>query len=28
VDADVFAEADYVPRAIDCLLDCLIKTDV
>jgi AcrR family transcriptional regulator len=28
LDAPVFAEPDYVPRAIDCLLDCLLKTDV
>ncbi len=28
LNAPVFAEADYLPRAIDCLLDCLIKTDV
>jgi TetR/AcrR family transcriptional regulator len=26
--APVFQEADYLPRAVDCLLDCLIKTDV
>lgn len=24
----LYAEADYVPRAIDCLLHCLLKTDV
>jgi TetR/AcrR family transcriptional regulator len=28
LNAPVFADADYLPRAIDCLLDCLIKTDV
>jgi AcrR family transcriptional regulator len=28
LNAPVFAEPDYVPRAIDCLLDCLLKTDV
>jgi TetR/AcrR family transcriptional regulator len=26
--APVFAELDYLSRAIDCLLDCLLKTDV
>jgi AcrR family transcriptional regulator len=26
--APVFAEPDYQARAIDCLLDCLLKTDV
>jgi AcrR family transcriptional regulator len=24
----LYAEADYIPRAIDCLLHCLLKTDV
>jgi TetR/AcrR family transcriptional regulator len=24
----LYAEADYLPRAIDCLLHCLLKTDV
>jgi hypothetical protein len=24
----VYQEADYIPRAIDCLLHCLLKTDV
>jgi len=24
----LYDEADYVPRAIDCLLHCLLKTDV
>ena len=24
----LYEEADYVPRAIDCLLHCLLKTDV
>jgi AcrR family transcriptional regulator len=24
----LYAEADYVPRAIDCMLHCLLKTDV
>ena len=28
LDAPLFAEPDYVARAIDCLLDCLLKTDV
>jgi AcrR family transcriptional regulator len=28
LDAPVFAEPDYQARAIDCLLDCLLKTDV
>ena len=24
----IYAEPDYVPRAIECLLHCLLKTDV
>jgi AcrR family transcriptional regulator len=28
LNAPVFAEPDYQARAIDCLLDCLLKTDV
>src|SRR5436305_1664844 len=24
----LYAEADYLPRAIECLLHCLLKTDV
>jgi AcrR family transcriptional regulator len=28
LDAPLFAEPDYAARAIDCLLDCLLKTDV
>jgi AcrR family transcriptional regulator len=24
----LYAEADYLPRAVDCLLHCLLKTDV
>ncbi len=28
LNAPIFAEPDYLPHAIDCLLDCLIKTDV
>ena len=24
----LYAEADYIPRAIECLLHCLLKTDV
>lgn len=24
----LYAEADYIPRAVDCLLNCLLKTDV
>ncbi|MBY0525619.1 MAG: TetR/AcrR family transcriptional regulator [Gemmataceae bacterium] len=28
LDVPLYAEADYVPHAIDCLLHCLLKTDV
>jgi AcrR family transcriptional regulator len=28
LDAPLFAESDYLPRAIDCLLHGLLKTDV
>jgi len=28
LQAPLFDESDYLPRAIDCLLECLIKTDV
>jgi AcrR family transcriptional regulator len=28
LNAPVFAEPDYQSRAIDCLLDCLLKTDI
>jgi hypothetical protein len=27
LNAPVFAEPDYHSRAVDCLLDCLLKTD-
>jgi TetR/AcrR family transcriptional regulator len=28
LDVPLYAEPDYLPRAIDCLLHCLLKTDV
>jgi AcrR family transcriptional regulator len=28
LDVPLYQEADYMPRAIDCLLHCLLKTDV
>ncbi len=28
LDVPLYAEADYLPRAVECMLHCLLKTDV